>query len=197
MRRNGFTLLEILVALVVLGFLLAGLSQGVRFGLQAWSVQTRRVGQQADMDAVDRTLRRLLAQADPGEAGQPPAFAGTAHTLAFNAMLPVTADSSGVREADIGLGVDAGHRLVLRISAHPHAEWLGPPTAARVVVLLDQVDHIDLSYFRGGDRSPGWAGLWADQTLPALVRLRIAFPKDDRRHWPDVLAEPMRVQPGQ
>ncbi len=195
MRRNGFTLLEILVALVVLGFLLAGLSQGVRFGLQAWSVQTRRVGQQTDMDAVDRTLRRLLAQADPGESGQPPSFAGTAHTLAFNAVLPVAANNAGVREADIGLGVDGRHRLVLRASAHPHAEWLGPPVPPRVVVLLDRVDHIDISYFRGGDRSPGWTGVWADQTLPALVRLRIAFPKGDPRHWPDVVAEPMRVQP--
>ena len=33
---NGFTLLELLIALTVLGFLLAGLAQGVHFGLLAW-----------------------------------------------------------------------------------------------------------------------------------------------------------------
>lgn len=69
-RRNGFTLLEVLVALVVLGFLLAGLSQGVRFGIQAWGMQTRRVAQQADMDLALRTLQRLIEEADPGDGNE-------------------------------------------------------------------------------------------------------------------------------
>ena len=43
-RPNGFTLLEILVALTVLGFLLAGLAQGVHFGLLAWGTEVRLAG---------------------------------------------------------------------------------------------------------------------------------------------------------
>ena len=35
-RQSGFTLLELLVALVVLGLLVVGLTQGVRAGLTMW-----------------------------------------------------------------------------------------------------------------------------------------------------------------
>jgi prepilin-type N-terminal cleavage/methylation domain-containing protein len=40
-RQKGFTLLELLVALVVLGLLVVGLNQGVRAGLTMWGAQTR------------------------------------------------------------------------------------------------------------------------------------------------------------
>ena len=54
-RQGGFTLLEMLVALVVLGLLVVGLTQGVRTGLALWSAQSRRIGTAADLDAVART----------------------------------------------------------------------------------------------------------------------------------------------
>ena len=53
-RQSGFTLLEMLVVLVVLGFLMVGLTQGVRAGLTMWGAQTRRVGETADLDAGAR-----------------------------------------------------------------------------------------------------------------------------------------------
>jgi general secretion pathway protein J len=59
-RQSGFTLLEMLVALVVLGFLMVGLTQGLRAGLTMWGAQTRRVGETADLDAGARVLRRIL-----------------------------------------------------------------------------------------------------------------------------------------
>src|SRR6266446_5733188 len=60
-QQSGFTLLELLVVLVVLGFLMVGLTQGVRAGLTMWGAQTRRVGETADLDAGARVLRRLLS----------------------------------------------------------------------------------------------------------------------------------------
>ena len=36
MRRNGFTLLKLLVALAVFGLLLTGLTQGMQYGLLGW-----------------------------------------------------------------------------------------------------------------------------------------------------------------
>jgi type II secretory pathway pseudopilin PulG len=38
-QPNGFTLLEILVALIVLDFLVVGLGQGVRTGLHLWAAE--------------------------------------------------------------------------------------------------------------------------------------------------------------
>ena len=59
-RQSGFTLLEMLVGLIVLGFLVVGLNQGVRTGLGVWNMQARRVGDVADLASAARVLRMLL-----------------------------------------------------------------------------------------------------------------------------------------
>ncbi len=192
MPRNGFTLLEILVALVVFGFVASGMAQGVRFGLQAWGTQSRRLAQQGDMDAVDRALRRLIEDVDAGEQDQPSTLQGAAHTLSMLTRLPAGfgAESS---EASVAIGVDAEQRLVLRATPQPHAERLRPQNATQAV-LLDHVDHIDVSYY---GEAHTWATSWQAPTLPGLVRLRIVFPKGDPRHWPDLVAAPMQSRTDQ
>ncbi len=89
-RQAGFTLLEMLVALVVLGFLMIGLTQGVRAGLALWDAQTRRVGETAELDATARTLRRLLSGIAPAPsagfasvAASNPELKGSTESLAF------------------------------------------------------------------------------------------------------------------
>ncbi len=188
----GFTLLEILVALVVLGFLIAGLTQGTRFGLQAWGMQTRIVTRQSDMDDVYRVLRAMVEAADPGEINQLGTFQGAAHTLTLLTRLPLAAAPSGLLDADVALGVDDRHRLVARAVAHPHAERVGPAPAALQSTLLEGVDHVDFSYYRVAPKPAGWTNVWRDQDPPALVRLHIAFTKDDKRNWPDLVAATIR-----
>ena len=90
-RAAGFTLLEVLVALVVFGLLMAGLSQGVRVGLRAWSMQARQSAQWSDLDAVDRTLRGLIARMDPGGQRRDPLLRGGPHAFAFTTELPQAA----------------------------------------------------------------------------------------------------------
>jgi general secretion pathway protein J len=71
-QQSGFSLLELLVALLVLGLLVVGLAQGVRAGLTMWSAQTRRLGETAELDAGARVLRMLLSDMtalSPGNVG--------------------------------------------------------------------------------------------------------------------------------
>src|SRR5271155_5681229 len=87
-RQAGFTLLEILVALVVFGFLFVGLNQGTRTGFALWNAQTRRIGETEELDAIARMLRSLLTGIPilPATADQYPqaiAITGEAHRLAF------------------------------------------------------------------------------------------------------------------
>jgi general secretion pathway protein J len=187
----GFTLLEILVALVVLGFLLLGLAEGVRFGLRAWDSETKLVDRRADMDGMERVLRGLVNEADPGDFNEPTPFHGKPHTLALVSRLPMAASALVTRNADVGLGVDAKHRLVLRWSLRPHAERLTKPEKPQETVLLEGVEDIAFSYLRGADQGGGWVDTWELPTLPLLVRITIGFPKDDRRHWPAIEAAPL------
>ena len=59
-QPSGFTLLEILVALVVLGLLMIGLTEGTRLGLRTIETQARLTDRTAGLDAVDQTLRTLI-----------------------------------------------------------------------------------------------------------------------------------------
>ncbi len=196
-RTAGFTLLEVLVALVVLGFLMVGLSQGVRFGLAAWGTQARIIDRRGDLDAVDRTLRRLVQQMDPGTRSDPPTIAGTEARLMFTSALPMTADAES---ADMLLAMDAGHRLLLRWTPHLHAKRTSPPPPPRSEVLLSGIERLQLAYWRAGpagagSAGAGWVRAWDARSLPALVRIRVLFPPRDHRHWPDLVAAPLRTNP--
>jgi prepilin-type N-terminal cleavage/methylation domain-containing protein len=47
-RQGGFTLLEVLISLVILGFLLVGLTYGLRAGLALWAAQQRHLSETAE-----------------------------------------------------------------------------------------------------------------------------------------------------
>ena len=189
MSERGFTLLEILVALVVMGFLMVGLSQGTRFGMQALSMQSRDIDRYGDLDAVDRTARRLIARMDPGSATRNATLRGTASGVAFTSDLPIP----NAERADMLLTVDAGHRLVLRWMPHLHATRFGPAPLPQETELLPGVDRIELGYWPEGGRD--WQTAWTGRDLPALIRLRIVFPARDPRSWPDIVAAPLLDRP--
>ncbi len=192
-RDAGFTLLELLVGLVMLGFILAGLSQGTRFGLQAIGAQTRDIAGRGDLDAVDRALQRLIEAAYPGQPRDPPTFRGGANSLTFVSTLPAAA-LLPTREAQVALGVDGSGRLMLRAVPRLPGHQLGPPPAPSETELLRGVDHLEAAYWTRGP-NPHWAAGWTTAGLPALVRLRVVFPPGDRRHWPDIVAAPRRETP--
>jgi general secretion pathway protein J len=186
--QAGFTLVEVLVALAVLGFLMLGLSQGLRFGLAAWESQARLLRRGGDLDVADRTLRRIVTQLVPTEDPQNPGLRGTAQGFEAITELPVTA-ALPTRQASVALGVDRAGRLVLRWTPYLHARRLGPPPAAEESELLRNLARIELGYWSGGG---GWLSTWARTELPDLVRIRLVFTPGDPRRWPDIVAAPMR-----
>jgi len=187
-REAGFTLLEIVVALVVLGVLLATLSRGTQFGLAVFDRQDRMIETSSRLQGTDRLLRRLIETADPGTSADGRTVTGGAAALSFRAPLPGTGTpEEGERLVDLRLSVQSG-QLVLAWTPHRHALRVGPPPRPRREVLLDGVERIECGYFSEGS----WRKGWAEKTPPALIRIRILFPEGDKRHWPDIVAAPMR-----
>lgn len=193
MNERGFTLLEILVALVVMGFLMVGLSEGTRFGLRAWAMQNRDIERYGDLDAVDRTMRRLIARMDPGSATRGATLRGTVSGVAFTSDLPMAAPDGASSRADMLLTVDAAHRLVLRWIPHLHAIRFGPAPQSQEAELLPGVDRIEFGYWPAGGQH--WQSNWTGRDLPALIRLRIVFAAQDPRSWPDIIAAPLLDRP--
>ena len=194
-RQAGFTLLEILVALVVLGLVVAGLSQGLRFGLRATARQERLAAERGDLDAVDRLLRRLVAQMDPGTSRTPGIAIGEAGAVTFTTDLGAAASALATTQAEVRLGVE-GSALVLRWRPAPHAVRLVPPEPPRREVLLDGLQRLDLAYWgQAGDGPPAWQGAWQQPALPLLIRIRLVFAAGSGQHWPDIVAGPARPRP--
>jgi len=194
-RQSGFTLLEILVALVVLGFLMVGLTQGVRAGLTMWGAQTRRVGETADLDAGARVLRRLLSGISLPSAGgslgasSTEKFEAPPESLTFVGDLPTGFGTT--RRADITLDLHEG-RLVLRWTPRRHELSIAPPPEPIETELIRGVERFDLAYW--GSPSPGepagWQSRWDRRDIPELIRVRLGFATGDRRRWPDLIAAP-------
>jgi general secretion pathway protein J len=189
---NGFTLLELLVALTVLGFLLVGLAQGVHFGLLAWGTQVRQTSASDDFNTLDSSLRHLIEDADPGDDLDPAPFAGSSESLECVTALPAAGDPTGIRRMRAVLLVDAQHRLVLRWTPYLHAKRVGPAPMPTQTELLRGVSHMELAFWLAGR---GWVSAWRSPDLPRLVRIRLQFPTGDTRHWPDIVAAPLLDRP--
>ena len=123
----GFTLIEVIIALAIFGFVLVGLAQSLRFGMAA----------------------------------------------------------RGVEDAQVAIGVDDSHRLVLRWTPHPNAVALGPPPRLQEIVLAEGVERIDLAYHAGASEGGKWSKTWTDGPLPAVVQLHFVLPAGKHR-WPDM-----------
>jgi general secretion pathway protein J len=225
--QGGFTLLEMVIVVVIMGFLMIGLTEGQRFGFRAWKHQADNIADHDQFDAVDRTLRQLLTQVEMRPATDP-------STLSFTGTLPA-AVALGTRRADMDLAVDPDHQLILRWVPHRHETPLGNPAKPVTTVLLRNVGKMDIGYFGGGDPNAGGTpnaggppnggapnggsaptptpsagsdeASWTDQLnagdTPKLIKLTFEFPPGDRRHWPAIIVAPAalgpedQTQPGQ
>lgn len=203
----GFTLLEILVALVVLGLLMAGLAGGTRLGLAGWHAQDRQLAAADGLEPVDRALGRLIEAAEAGSPDGRGFLTGEAGRLAFIAPAALLGRQTEVIDRlDIAIGLERGQdrhgpgRLVLRSAPHFHARPLHPlPPGAQApgtqsTVLLDGVRSIAFSYLDRNDHR--WHDEWTANMLPALIRLHViragGSGENGSMDWPDMVWAPMR-----
>lgn len=191
-RANGFTLLETLVAVAVSALLLAGLAQGVHFGMLAARAAARTAATDGGLNEIDLTLRHLIEAVAPvtNRPEQPPLLAGPdSVTLLTN--LPGDGEPSGEPHVVATLLVDARHRLILRWRKLADLDIGAPMPPPVETPLLNGVAHLGLAFWRP---DAGWVSGWRSADPPAMIRIHLSFDAP-ARHWPDIVVAARLDQP--
>jgi general secretion pathway protein J len=187
----GFTLLEIIVALAVFGFLLLGLSQTVRFGLTAWHQDARASEGKTDLEAMDRGLRSIIENLTPGDdAGQDP-IDGSGNALIGRTRMRVPGSGLAPIPVEVGLAL-SGRRLVMRWRPYHHWDPLGPTPPPQETDLMTGVARLGIEYWQP---TGTWASTWHAPDLPSLIRLRITLAGPNAPRWPDIVVAPLLSRP--
>jgi len=195
--QSGFSLVEVLVALVLLGLLSMALFSSVRFGVTAWQRGSERSDQIHTSMLVQDLLRRLIGQAYPllladGTGTGRVDFAGTAASLDFLAPVPIALASGG--RARFKLAIERrGDSADLVLTSRPELAAADAPAELSRKTLLATVAAAEFAYFGAtqSQTAAEWHDRWSGElNLPALVRVRVRFARSDARLWPDLTIAP-------
>lgn len=201
-RQNGFTLLELLIGMVLLGMMLTLLFGGLRLGARSWDSGDQRANASAQLRAIHGFIRRELGQALPlrwkNKVDTRLAFEGTSDTLKFVAPLPAQASVGGLYLLGLELeNGENGQRLIMkRALTDPAAKDFSSLEQGEKSILADHVKNMAIAYYGAttAEGAPGWQGKWDDpQRLPLLVRIQVEL--DNGFSWPDLVA-PVIVEKG-
>ena len=210
-RQGGFTLLELMIALVLVSLIVTLLFGGIRLGNKSWNLIDSKSERYSEMRLIWRFLHDRAGQAREIYAdrdGQRKlTFYGDQKAVEFVSPMPAHLGVSGLYMMRIHTG-EGGLKLT-RWLYHPDImegaegipEWRalaesdsdpgkGPDDMRSYYsqsLLVDKLTSFELDYYgiAEGESEPDWKDEWEDQLqLPALMRVRI---KDDKGEWPEMI----------
>jgi general secretion pathway protein J len=184
-RERGFTLIEMVVALVLLGTMMVLLYDGLTFALRSWDAGDANGRRTADRRIGENFLRREVAEVfpmrwkDPGQLRY--AFDGGRQVVRFVSSRAAAAGQGGLSLVSVGVEEDpvdhARHDLVMRrVLADPDAADFSALDGVKPSVLVEDVESVDFSYFGAENdfADPQWVDEWKwPARMPVMVRLAI------------------------
>jgi general secretion pathway protein J len=192
-NENGFTLLELLVAITLLAFLSLGLVAGLRFGTNIWrKSEDKNVGLNGARVAA-RIIGGSLARIYPKYIVVNPEkayvdFDGAADRVTF---LSTSKPETGSLMRDTLEAVRDGQGLAVRIVMAPELARDGAGATSQA--LLTGLSSVEFSYYgaAAGSRDADWHSTWRDQgALPRLIRIHVAPSDPGQPPFPDMIMAP-------
>ena len=201
-REDGFTLLELVIALSLLALMAAVLAGSVSLSAKSWDGGEAKAAEVSEMRQAQEFLRGQMTALYPQRmrkaADLPLMFAGEREEIRYAAALPPRVIEGGVYFFRLSLsgGAEAGELVLERTVPAPDAAALPAFDKAERSILARGIAELRIGYF---GREPGaavtdeprWRDRWEDtQRLPDLVRIEV---KPERGlPWPALVVEPRR-----
>jgi general secretion pathway protein J len=200
-RSGGFTLIELVVALVLLGTMMTLLYSGLTFALRSWDAGDANGRRAADRRIGENFLRRELTEVFPMRWKDATvlryAFEGKHDLMRFVSARAAGVGLGGLSLVSIDVEDDPKTRgvrnLVMRRAlADGDATDFSALDAAEPTILVEDVASIELSYFgtENDFADPSWSDEWKyPAKMPMVVRMRVKG--SDGNYLPDVIVRVM------
>jgi general secretion pathway protein J len=202
LRQSGFTLLELLISITLLGLILVLLFGGLRLGVRSWDAAQLQVDGINAVRSVESLLRRQITSAHPyrwkSVPGQRLAFLGERNKISFVAPIPARIGGGGLSAISFEFEqADQRMRLLWRVlpvtrQMQDFSELAQAPAVVLAAFDLDGVQDIRLGYF-GSDAAgapPRWLDRWENSmSLPLLIRLQ--FKMAQGADWSGFVVAPL------
>lgn len=183
---DGFTLLELLLAVSLLSLITASIMGGIHLGRRSW--ETSRASEALDeVESAIRATSGLIGKSYAVATDQlqqitpetPPIFFGATQSCRFVALSEGGAQWGGLILTEIG--VDSGpngEELAVWTKTYRPQEGLSPGRdKMKKTVVLQNIAWFQLAYFGAQQQgqAPSWSAVWNSRLgLPALVSVKVA-----------------------
>lgn len=197
---DGFTLLELVVALLVLSIMMTLLFNGLRLGARTWDSVAERTNAMHESHLAQLFIKRQLEQAqsiafteEDGERHI--SFFGERHAIRFVSPLPAHIGQGGMYwfTIDVSEGKQA-KQLMLSYELFQTEEWERYRSVEpEKVILIGELGDAEFAYLAGADpgRRSSWTTRWERKDeLPPLVRLRLKSETAGTSGWQELLVAP-------
>lgn len=197
-RQLGFTLVELIIALLILSMVMVLCASGFKFGTRVWNsidVQAEHVD---TMQAVQGFVRRSMSNAlvhdqfveDDVEQEVENLFIGRADSIQYVSYSPKYGVDDYLYRYEFYLDHET-NKLLLRYQ--PYNNPGQKNISDSVSTLMEGVEDIQIEYFSGfeGDSEDGspWSSNWNGEfTLPLLVKINLTT-KDKLHIWPELVIQ--------
>jgi len=193
---RGFTLIEVLIAMTLLGIMMVLLFTSLKICADSWEKGESKITDVNEIAVVYNFFQRDLSVARPlwnellVEGEKAFSFQGKAQSLQFVSAFPASAARSGLQVFTIALLEEDNERFI-RVTIVPFtAPAEGEEWPKEEVTLIKHVSEFTLAYFGSEDGvSEGvWAEEWLNKTtLPRLVKININL--DNGIYWPEMIID--------
>lgn len=189
---NGFTLLEVLLAMSLLSIMMVLLFSSLRVGTESWHKGEEKIAQVSEKAVVYQFFRRHLPMIKPlwddfsEQDYRHFSFQGEESGLRFVSVFPASANRKGLQLFEIAF--DQSDNGIIKIAITPfYPSVEEQPWESEKVTLLDNVESLNFEFFDKQDDDKGeWVKRWQNKDyLPSLIKIKIILA--DESDWPEMI----------